>query len=230
MEVELGPCAQFSIYHLMDLKDGEEKLSTGANTPALFSETVKTIGKGQPKISTKRDSTTAEIETSSVQATKKAKMSNGSVPKQNNAKPAIPTTLGDIALILRSKNAGPYEITFDVIFETEQTYRSVKDANMLNSSVVAKILSVQEDDIIWIGFFDQAKAFKVTIPRFRHGKVVPNGSFGESDIWAAQQYLPLMNMKLPTEFLLQWTRNLASGTAVHLSTSRRDSAQSSTTS
>jgi hypothetical protein len=213
----------------MDLKDGEEKLSNDADTPALFSQTVKTIGKGQPKASSKRDSATAQIEISSVPATKKTRTSNGSLPKQKGVKPVIPTTLGDIALILRSKNAGPYEITFDVIFETEQIYRSVKDANMLDRSVVARLLSVREDDIVWIGFYDQAKAFKVTIPRFRNGKVVPNGSFGESDIWAAQQYLPLMNMNLPEDFLLQWKENLASGIAVHLSNSRQDSAQHLTT-
>lgn len=214
----------------MKLKCGEERLSTVANTPALFSETVKIIGRGRPKTSAKRDSTTAQIETSSLPETKKAKISNGSVLKQNGAKLAVPKTLGDIALILRSKNSGPYEITFDVIFETEEIYRSVKDTNILDRGVVAKLLRVREDDIVWIGYFDQAKAFKVTIPRFRHGKVVPNGSFGESDIWAAQQYLPLMNMKLPEGFLVRGQETSIPGVAVDLSNPRRDSAQQSNTS
>ncbi len=34
--------------------------------------------------------------------------------------------LYDVAKILRSKNSGPFELTFDIIFDNEQDYERVK--------------------------------------------------------------------------------------------------------
>ena len=34
--------------------------------------------------------------------------------------------LRDIAKVIRSKNAGPFELTFDVIFKTKEDYEKVK--------------------------------------------------------------------------------------------------------
>ena len=79
-----------------------------------------------------------------------------------------------------------------------------KEANILNGSIAAKLLGLQEEQIVWSGFFDQALAFKVTIPRLRNGKVFPNGGYLENDVWAAQKYLPLLHMKLPESFLVRW--------------------------
>ena len=38
----------------------------------------------------------------------------------------------DIASVIRSKNSGPYELTFDVIFKDFETYGKVKAANAIN--------------------------------------------------------------------------------------------------
>ena len=37
--------------------------------------------------------------------------------------------LQDIASVIRSKNSGPYELTFDVIFKEFEMYQKVKEAN-----------------------------------------------------------------------------------------------------
>lgn len=203
MEIELGPCAEFSIYHLMDLKEGEEGLSS---TNPLFRQTVQVMGEGREKKLTNGDLEAMQTNQAAQTQTNKTATTNGVQLRTNGPYKHIPMTLGDIALFLRSKNAGPYEITFDVVFETEQIYRMVKDADILNRSNCAKLLTQKEDDIIWIGYFDQALAFKVTIPRLRRGKVVPNGSYMEGDIWAAQQYLPLMTMTLPESFVSLWMK------------------------
>ncbi|ORX90663.1 CAIB/BAIF family enzyme [Clohesyomyces aquaticus] len=109
--------------------------------------------------------------------------------------------LGDLARVLRSKNAGPYELTFDVMFETERVYRMVKEADLLNQSVVAQLFDLPENDIIWSGFFDQALAFKATIPRMRYGKSEPSGGFMESDVHGSQNYTGLLNLRLPQAFV-----------------------------
>lgn len=201
LEIELGLCAEFCIYHLMDLKDGEERLQTGTGTPALFSHRVQIVGKGPTKT---LKNIPASTQNPSLVKPLFPKAMSQATKTQSALQPAEPTTLGDIALFLRSKNAGPYEVTFDVVFATNSIYQLVRDEDILNKRVVAGLLKQREEDIIWIGFFDQAMAFKVTIPRLWKGKVTPNGSRMENDIWAAQRYLPLMNMKLPNEFVARW--------------------------
>ena len=40
--------------------------------------------------------------------------------------------LRDISKVIRSKNAGPFELTFDVIFKTNQYNEKVKSSGVLN--------------------------------------------------------------------------------------------------
>jgi hypothetical protein len=202
-QIEMGPCAEFCIYHLMNLEDGEERLRSSSCGRGLFSHTVQVLGKGQSQLLKECVPNADPIMEDSSQS-KTPKMASGPVAKPTASQQISPMTLGDISAVLRSKNAGPYEITFDVMFESERIYQMVKKVDVLDRSNIARLLGVQEQDIIWFGFFDQARAFKVTIPRLHRGKVVPNGSYMEDDIWAAQRYMPLMNMKLPEDFIAQW--------------------------
>lgn len=201
---ESGPCAKFCMYHLMKLNKGEERLRINDKSEALFSQTVTIIGKGQSTPSTNGSSPTSSPVESFTPPVDKKKLANGVLETQPEYQKSLPKTLGDVARVLRSKNSGPYEITFDVMFETEGEYRLVKNANILNRDVVAKLLEVREEDIIWIGFFDQARAFKATIPRMWRGKSVSGGSFMESDMHGAQKYLGLFNMKLSERFIQAW--------------------------
>jgi hypothetical protein len=82
------------------------------------------------------------------------------------------------------------------MFASEETYRLVKESDILTSDKVATTLGVPEEDIIWAGFFDPAKAFKATIPRMRAGKYAAAGGFMEDDIHGSQQYLELFKMPL----------------------------------
>lgn len=203
MGIDLGPCAKFTLYHLMDVETGEERLNTGTNTKGLFSQTVTIFGQGPPKLERASDAPKQAQLILRPQSIEKEE-TNETKEQTNGSKQDIPKTLGDLAGVLRSKNAGPYEITFDVIFETEKTCDLVKKSNILEKGVVAKLLDVTEEDIIWSGFFDQARAYKVTIPRMWKGKPVPNGGFMEQDVHASQKYLGLLNMKLNDEFIQLW--------------------------
>ena len=40
-------------------------------------------------------------------------------------------TLGELARLIRSKNAGPFTLTFDVMFDSEDAYRKVLAARVL---------------------------------------------------------------------------------------------------
>src|ERR1700758_5087751 len=43
--------------------------------------------------------------------------------------------LADIAKLIRSKNAGPFTLTFDIMFADLVSYRRVKDSGALNPAV-----------------------------------------------------------------------------------------------
>ena len=97
--------------------------------------------------------------------------------------------LVDVASVIRSKNSGPFELTFDVIIEDFETYNKVKDANIFNEKMFCELYHIKAEDIINIIHFDPAKAIKTTIVR-----PIPSGSLGETDVYGAQQHTPLMKM------------------------------------
>ncbi len=93
----------------------------------------------------------------------------------------------DVASVIRSKNSGPYELTFDVIFKEFEMYERVKAYNVFNAKMFAPLYNIPESDIISLVYFDPAKAVKITIVR-----PIPSGTLGETDVYGAQQHAPLM--------------------------------------
>jgi hypothetical protein len=198
MEIGLGPCAQFSIYHLMQLKEGEERLRLNGSSLGLFTQQVEVIHASKPN--TARPEPQSHILDGTVEATRALH----SPEKSSKEILTEPKTLGDISKMLRSKNAGPFEVTLDVMFETKAVYQVVKDSGCLSATAMAQLFEVQENDIVWEGFFDQALAYKVTIPRMRHEKLAASGGYMENDVHASQQYIGLMNLALPEDLIERW--------------------------
>lgn len=198
MESDLGPCAQFSIYHLVQLEEGEERLKPSIGSKALYRQEVTVIGRG--------DSQAAASQPPSFNTEQQGRTPPLLEPPIVDAHyPTSPKTLGDIARVLRSKNAGPYEITFDVMFATESIFQLVKSSGCLNAAVIAELNNISEGQVIWSGFFDQALAYKATIPRLWRGKPTPNGGFMESDVHGSQKYIGLLNLPLTKDFLIKWS-------------------------
>ncbi len=102
------------------------------------------------------------------------------------------TKLRDLAKVIRSKNSGPFEITFDVIFSEPAPYEQVKQSGVLTKELVCRLYGVPEKDIVAFIFFDPALAFKFTL---RRGWA--QGSIGERDTFGAQQHAPLMDIEIP---------------------------------
>ena len=48
------------------------------------------------------------------------------------------SSLGELARLIRSKNAGPFELTFDIMFEETATYERVKRSGMVSREVIAQ--------------------------------------------------------------------------------------------
>ena len=99
--------------------------------------------------------------------------------------------LRDIASVIRSKNAGPFEITFDLMFSDQNTYERVKGTGVINRKLFSRLYQVPEEHCDFLTF-DGAYAFKCTIPR-----PIPAGDVMDSDVYGAQQHAPLMDVEIP---------------------------------
>ncbi|HVZ45193.1 MAG TPA: DUF4387 domain-containing protein [Ramlibacter sp.] len=106
--------------------------------------------------------------------------------------PARPIKLGNLAAIVRSKNAGPYRLTFDVLFDREENYLAVSRSGALSAESVARAYGVDAKQVSSFFEIPVARAFKITFvrPHAQCGE-------GETDVYGAQQHVPLMNMLIP---------------------------------
>lgn len=103
--------------------------------------------------------------------------------------------LGEIANVVRSKNAGIYRVTIDVMFEDTEAYERVKASGDLNQEVFAELYDLPPKDVQYFEY-DPGLAFKVTIPA-----QVSSGSPGDTDLRGAQQHAPVFELEVDvTEF------------------------------
>lgn len=100
------------------------------------------------------------------------------------------TKLLDITDIIRSKNSGPYELTFDIMFKDFDWFNKVCEAKVINEALVCRLYKIKPEDIINIVEFNPAKAIKITIKR-----PFPSGNLGETDVYGAQQHAPLLDLE-----------------------------------
>ena len=96
--------------------------------------------------------------------------------------------LRDVASVIRSKNAGPFELTLDVLLKDDATFEMLRKADVINAKSIANLYCIPESDVIGIVYFPNARAIKATIVR-----PLPSGAMGERDVYGAQQHAPLVN-------------------------------------
>ncbi|HEY8612816.1 MAG TPA: DUF4387 domain-containing protein [Roseomonas sp.] len=101
-------------------------------------------------------------------------------------------TLDRIAKVIRSKNAGPFEITFDVMFDDPEAYARVKRSGVIEAGRIATAYRLPVKDVLVCKPFDAALAFKITIRR-----PVPSGDLMDTDVYGCQQHVPLTGIVVP---------------------------------
>lgn len=94
-------------------------------------------------------------------------------------------SLFELAKILRSKNAGPLFVTFDVIFADHATYAQVLASGVLTPALISQLYGVAEEAVRIIPY-ETVQAIKITIPR-----QYVSGDVRDQDIYGCQQHLPL---------------------------------------
>jgi len=104
------------------------------------------------------------------------------------------TPLHRLARVIRSKNAGPYELTLDILFDSQQAFETVRDSGALTEERVASLYGIPSDNVLAIIAFAPARAIKITLIR-----PTVSGAVVDTDVYGAQQHAPLLDLPIPTE-------------------------------
>lgn len=99
--------------------------------------------------------------------------------------------LKDVAKACKSKNAGPYELTLDIMFEDPETFDKVRKTGVISPERIAKLYKVPVESVVFTEF-PPACAYKATIERR-----IPSGAVGDTDVYGAQQHAPLLDIDVP---------------------------------
>ena len=100
------------------------------------------------------------------------------------------STILDVVVSVRSKNAGPFTVTFDLFFPDAETFHDVCARQVLTPDAVGRCYGLPADQVK-IFPFEPALAIKVSIPR-----LVPGGAPGDTDVAGGQQFAPLLDLAL----------------------------------
>ena len=101
---------------------------------------------------------------------------------------ADPVPLSSLAALVRSKNAGPFWLTIDVMFRDDDGYRRACACPALAPSAVAALLRVDVRHLV-VARMDAVRAIKYSFPR-RHAA----GSPRDPDTLGGQQYAALLDV------------------------------------
>ncbi len=98
--------------------------------------------------------------------------------------------LTEIAKVIRSKNAGPLQITIDLMFEDRERYDIAAASPALSQASLAQLYGLRQDKVRVIPF-PQALAIKFVFDRD-----IISGDPGDSDVYGTQQHRPLLGVEL----------------------------------
>jgi hypothetical protein len=96
----------------------------------------------------------------------------------------------DVARVVRSKNAGPLHVTVDLMFADADGYSLALASPSLAAPALAALYGVAEARLKVVPY-PAAFAIKVVIDR-----PIVAGTPGDSDVYGAQQHLPLLGVEL----------------------------------
>jgi hypothetical protein len=98
--------------------------------------------------------------------------------------------LYDKATVIRSKNAGPFTLTIDMIFSNEADYQQVLEASSFCAEQIAARYHADPASVA-IHPFQKVRAIKISLPR-----PVSSGAPGDCDVYGSQQHFPLGDMPI----------------------------------
>jgi len=113
-------------------------------------------------------------------------------PVPETASPIGYRALRDMAVVIRTKDAGINRLTYDIIFNSPQDYDAALRSNAFTKQQIASMLPVDADHIVGSYRVDSCSAIKVTIDR-----PIVSASAQERDVFGAQQQAEFILMRVP---------------------------------
>ena len=101
------------------------------------------------------------------------------------------TRLRDLAVFIRSKNAGPFVLTIDIFFASPGDCERVVSSGILAAQNIGELYRIDPATVLVI-HVPQSNALKISIPR-----PLAAGDVGDRDVAGGQQFAPLLNVRIP---------------------------------
>lgn len=99
-------------------------------------------------------------------------------------------SLSALAHVLRSKNAGPTQLTLDLFLRDARSYDLAIQSPALGVEAVARLYGVAASEVSRYTL-PEIRAIKFTLPRR-----ICAGTPGDGDVYGAQQHAPLLELRL----------------------------------
>lgn len=94
-----------------------------------------------------------------------------------------------VARVIRSKNSGPFELTLDIMFKDRCHFDLFREKKIITPRKIARLYRIPESDVLKVVYFEPSQAIKITMKR-----KIPSGAPGDTDIYGAQQHVPLFDL------------------------------------
>lgn len=101
-------------------------------------------------------------------------------------------TIDALAVVVRSKNAGPYVTTCDIFFADRATFERARAAQVLTPERVANLYRIPAASVLGVYYYEPGLAIKVSFL-----KTVDAGDVFCADIAGSAQHVPLLAVEVP---------------------------------
>lgn len=98
----------------------------------------------------------------------------------------------ELARTIRSKNAGYFAVTVEIIFDDREVYNRLKASGAINLDSLAKAYDVPLEKVTNFQYYDPGMGIKANFL-----KDTASGGAGETDVYGCQQYAPLLKIEVP---------------------------------
>jgi hypothetical protein len=99
--------------------------------------------------------------------------------------------LGDCTKLLRSKNAGPFMLTMDLLFNDMASFDRARHSGLLEPGRVASLYGV-DPAMVKVFLVPDVLAIKISFPR-----PIPSGGEDDNDIYGCQYMARLARLPMP---------------------------------
>jgi Domain of unknown function (DUF4387) len=101
-------------------------------------------------------------------------------------------TVGELASLVRSKNAGPFWLTLEIFCGTDAVYETIAAPDVITPQRIAPIYETAPD-AVRIYRLPKLRVVKISFPR-----PTVQGAIADRDIHAGQQHVALTRLSIPT--------------------------------